>query len=226
VNKFLVSVSLVALLSACGTTQDHYEKRATAERERLEKQAENAVDQAPDWMIDVPISNNAVFETGTGISLDWSMSDIKAKADAYGKICMAAGGTVNQRTKIYRADSEKTSTEFSEMAMRTGCNEVDLTGVEVKKIKHIAEGGRIRTYVLVALPTGDANLLKKAKDAHAERMVMAGQKDAAFRELDTQVETAKPKKVIAFPKSQVQPKSDEPPAPEAAPRVEINIEQP
>ena len=225
-NKLLVSVSLVAILSACGTTQDHYEKRAENEYKRQETHVANAVEQAPEWMSKVPTSNNAVFESGTGTSMDWSMSDLKAKADAYSKICMAAGGTVSQRTKIYRADTENTSTESSDMALRTSCKEVDLTGVEVKEIKHVAEGNRIRTYVLVALPTGDANVLKKAKTVHDEHMAALGRKDEAFKELDALPPT--PKKVIAFPKGEEPPKEeakgDEPPAPAAAPRVEIKIE--
>jgi hypothetical protein len=111
------------------------------------------------------------------------MADHKAKADAYGKICMAAGGTASQQTKIYRTDSEATSTEFSEMALRTSCKSVDLTGVEVKEIKHIAEGPRFRTYVLVALPTGDANILRKAKEAAKQREIAAGRATEAFKEL-------------------------------------------
>jgi hypothetical protein len=137
-------------------------------------------------MSEPPISNSAVYEAGTAVSADFSFADHKAKADAYGKICMAAGGTVNQRTKIYRTDSDRASTEFSEMALRTSCKEVDLTGVEVKEIKRIAEGNRFRVYVLVALPTGDANILRKAKEAAKERQLAAGRQDHAFKELDAQ----------------------------------------
>jgi hypothetical protein len=97
---------------------------------------------------------------------------------------MAAGGTASQRTKIYRTDSDKASTEFSEMAMRTSCREVDLTGVEIKEIKRVAEGTRYRVYVLVALPTGDANILRKAKEEAKQRQFAAGRQEQAFKELD------------------------------------------
>ena len=36
--------------------------------------------------------------------------------------------------------------------------------VETAEKKIVAEGNRFRAYVLVALPTGDANILKKAKE--------------------------------------------------------------
>jgi len=182
-KKFLLLVPVVAMLAACGTT-DPYQKRADNERERQERYVEKAIDQAPKWMTQPPLSNSAVYEAGTAVSADFSMADIKAKADAYAKICMAAGGTASQRTKIYRTDSERASTEFSEMALRTSCKEVDLTGVEVKEIKRVSEGTRFRVYVLVALPTGDANILRKAKEAAKERQVAAGRRDEAFKELD------------------------------------------
>ena len=183
-KKTLLLIPIVAMLAACGTTRDAYERRADAERERQEKYVEKAIDKAPKWMTEVPISNSAVYETGTAVSQDFSFADHKAKADAYGKICMAAGGTASQRTKIYKTDSDRASTEFSEMALRTSCAEVDLTGVEIKEVKRVSEGNRFRTYVLVVLPTGDANILRKAKESAKERQIAAGRQEQAFKELD------------------------------------------
>ena len=182
-KKVFILLPIVAALTACGTS-DPYQKRAEQEYERREKLAERVIDKAPKWMTELPVSKSAVYEAGTAVSADFSMADQKAKADAYGKICMTAGGTASQRTKIYRTDSEVTSTEFSEMALRSSCKEVDLTGVEVKEIKRINEGGRYRTYVLVALPTGDANVLKRAKEANRQRELAAARAPQALKELD------------------------------------------
>jgi hypothetical protein len=181
--KSLLLLPIVAILAACGTT-DPYGKRADQERERQERYVERSIDKAPKWMFELPTSSSAVFESGTAVSGDWMMADAKAKATAYGKICMMAGGTASQQTKIYRTDSEATSTELSEQAIRTGCKSVDLTGVEVKEVKHVAEGTRYRTYVLVVLPTGDANLLRKYKDAQRQRELAAARAPEAFKELD------------------------------------------
>jgi hypothetical protein len=183
-KKVLILIPIVALLAACGTTRDAYERRADNERERQEKYVERVIDQSPKWMINVPISNSAVFAAGTSASGDYSMAFQKAKADAYGKICMAAGGTASQRTKIYKADTATSSSELSEMVLRTSCQEVDLTGVEVKEKKVIQEGTRYRAYVLVALPTGDANILRKAKEQAKLNEQMARRAPEAFKELD------------------------------------------
>ena len=182
-KKYLTLIPLVAILAACGTS-DPYLKRAEMERERQEKMADKALDKAPKWMTELPQSASAVYEAGTAISADFSMADHKAKADAYGKICMAAGGTANQQTKIYKTDSAAASTEMSEMALKTGCKDVDLTGVEIKEIKRINEGGRFRVYVLVALPTGDANAMRKYKDSLRQQEIAARRAPEAFKELD------------------------------------------
>ena len=97
---------------------------------------------------------------------------------------MAAGGKVNQQSKIYKTDSENTSTEFSEVAIKAFCPGVDITGVEMVETKMIAEGTRFRTYVLVALPTGDANRLSKEKDSREQRKIASQRSREAFRELD------------------------------------------
>ena len=184
-KKFLMIVPMVAMLAACGTT-DPYGKRADIERERQEKLVERTIDKAPKWMLEVPISNSAVFAAGTANSGDYSMAFAKAKADAYGKICMTAGGTASQRTKLYKMDTATSSAEASEQVIRTSCNEVDLTGVEVKEKKIISEGPRYRAYVLVALPTGDANILKRAKEQQKINELAAQRAPEAFKELDKQ----------------------------------------
>lgn len=182
-KKVLTIVPLVAMLAACGTT-DPYAKRADAERQRQERYVERTIDQAPKWMIQTPVSNSAVYAAGTSVSGDYSFAFQKAKADAYGKICMAAGGTASQRTKVYKADTAQSSSEMSEMVLRTSCKEVDLTGVEITERKIIPEGTRYRAYVLVALPTGDANVLRKAKEQAKLQEQVAKRAPEAFKELD------------------------------------------
>jgi hypothetical protein len=183
-KKLIMLLPIVALLAACGTTRDAYEKRADNERERQEKYVERVIDKAPDWMTKLPISNSAVYASATSVSSDYNMAFHKAKLFSYAKICMAAGGTVDQRSKIYQADTESASTELSEVVIRANCKNVDITGVETAERKIISEGGRYRAYVLVVLPTGDANILRKAKNAQQMREATAKRAPEAFKELD------------------------------------------
>ena len=189
-RKILTLVPVIAVLAACSSApKDPYERRAYEERERREQAVERSLDKAPKWMTELPSSANAVYANGTAVSGDFSMADFKAKMVAFGKICIAAGGTVSQQGKIFMQDSGDASYETSEMAIKTMCPNVDVTGAEIKEIKRISEGARYRTYVLVALPTGDANLLQKRKDQLRLQNRADGRSAAAFREMDA---TGKP----------------------------------
>ena len=185
-KKSLILIPIVAMLAACGTTKDAYERRADAERQRQEVAVSKSLSQAPDWMTKPPISNSAVYSAGTASSGDFSMAVHKAKADAYGKVCMAAGGSANQRTKIYKSDTATASSEISEMVTLMKCQDVDLTGVEVADKKIVQEGNRYRAYVLIVLPTGDANALRKAKDQRIADQAAAARADKAFKEMEQQ----------------------------------------
>lgn len=182
-KKTLVVLPLVLAVAACGTT-DRFEKRADAERERQERMAERAIDKAPKWMTELPKSKSAIYQNGTATSTDMSMSMNKAKTVAFGKICMSAGGRVNQQSKIYRIDGENVSTERSEMAIKTFCPGVDVSGTEVVETKIVAEGTQIRTYVLLALPTGEANAMQTFRERQQQNRAAEARSRDAFREMD------------------------------------------
>ena len=175
-KKLLIVVAVAGLLSACGSTK--YQTRADLyPTGPTPGQQSNAVSQAPEWMTKLPKSANAVYESATATSGDFAMADMKAKAIAYAKICTSAGGKVRSQVKVFTQDNGTTTTEMSEMAIRSICPDVDITGVETVEMKHVADGNRIRTYVLVALPIGSANTMKTAKES------ARGSKEA-FQELD------------------------------------------
>ena len=182
-NKLLLVVPFAALLTACGTTEK-FEKRADYERERQEKYVERTIDKAPKWMNQLPESKDAVYANGTGVSRDFSMADEKAKLVAFSKICMAAGGEVDKQSKMFMSDTEDTSVERSEMAIRAMCRGVDITGTEIVEVKRISEGNRYRTYVLVALPMGEANQLAISNDRKRAAAGTKARADRAFSELD------------------------------------------
>ena len=205
-KNYFVILPLVALITACGTTKDDYQKRAEAAEEKREAQVNKSVSQAPDWMSKLPVSNNAVYANGSAVSSDMSMADYKAKLFAYGKICMAAGGKVNQQSKIFMQDTAVASTEVSELAIKSMCPSVDITGTEIKEVKRISEGGRFRTYVLVVLPTGEANALQRRKDQLKLNEGAVQRSTEAFKEMDRNAEPAPaPAPVKTAPNVQLYP---------------------
>lgn len=173
---------MLLLVTACGS-KDPYERRAQQDLERRERAAKAAVKKAPDWMTELPRSSSAIYANGTAVSSDMGMSAHKAKAMAYGKICMAAGGRVNQSSRIFRTDTEDHSAEHSELAIQTVCPNVDISGVETVDIQYFVEGGRVRTFVLVALPTGKANQIQSERRSRELQNRANTRSQEAFREM-------------------------------------------
>jgi hypothetical protein len=174
----LYAVPLIGLLSACGSSPVSKNVQTDLEYRQQAQIATQAVSQAPIWMTKLPKEAGVIYENGTAISSDFSMADLKAKTMAYVKICTGAGGKVRSQMKMYRADSDAASVEQSELTVRSLCPDVDITGVETVEMKHVAEGNRIRSYVLVALPMGSKNIMKSTKEAQ-------NRSPEAFKELDS-----------------------------------------
>jgi hypothetical protein len=194
----LYAVPLIGLLSACGSSPVSKNVQTDLEYRQQAQIATQAVSQAPIWMTKLPKEAGVIYENGTAISSDFSMADLKAKTMAYVKICTGAGGKVRSQMKMYRADSDAASVEQSELTVRSLCPDVDITGVETVEMKHVAEGNRIRSYVLVALPMGSKNMMKSTKEVQ-------NRSPEAFKELDSVTK-----------EQQVAPKA----APNAAPQAE------
>ena len=174
----LYAVPLIGLLSACGSSPVSKNVQTDVEYRQQAKVATQAISEAPIWMTKLPKETGVIYENGTAISSDFSMADLKAKTMAYVKICTGAGGKVRSQMKMYRADSDAASIEQSELTVRSLCPDVDITGVETVEMKHVAEGNRIRSYVLVALPMGSKNIMKSTKEVQ-------NRSPEAFKELDS-----------------------------------------
>jgi hypothetical protein len=185
-KKLFVLLPVVAVIAACSSTpKDDYEKRSAALETKRESYVDKSISKAPSWMTELPVSKSAVYANGTAVSADMSMADYKAKLFAYGKICMAAGGKVSQQAKMFMQDTSDASNEVSELTVRSLCPGVDITGVETKEVKRIAEGSRFRSYALVVLPVGEANLLQSRKDQLRLKDQSVIRSGEAFKELDT-----------------------------------------
>jgi hypothetical protein len=191
-KKVLIATVVTGMLTACGTSGTNYSAVYSGQNNLQTAQMNSAIEQAPAWMSRLPKAPGYIFENGTATSSDFGFADIKAKAMAYAKICTAAGGKIRQQTKIFKSDNGDAGVDHSELAIRSMCADIDITGVETVEMKHVSEGNRIRTYVLVTLPLGDKNVLKATKDAQARA-------PEAFRELDEVTGAKKPVTVTPVP---------------------------
>ena len=201
------SIACLTLTACASNPTEQVKSQAQEEYRQQAKIANQSIAEAPTWMSKLPKETGVIYENGTAVSSDFAMADLKAKTIAYTKICTGAGGKVRSQMKMYRADNEGASVEQSELIARSICPDVDITGVETVEMKHVAEGNRIRSYVLVALPMGSKNVMKSTKE-------ILNRSVDAFKELDsiTKEQT---------PQSNTQPKAAAPAVSQAKPAEAI-----
>ena len=204
------SIACLTLTACASNPTEQVKSQAQEEYRQQAKIANQSIAEAPRWMSKLPKETGVIYENGTAVSSDFAMADLKAKTIAYTKICTGAGGKVRSQMKMYRADNEGASVEQSELIARSICPDVDITGVETVEMKHVAEGNRIRSYVLVALPMGSKNVMKSTKEIQNRSV-------DAFKELDsiTKEQT---------PQSNTQPKAAAPAVSQAKPAEVITPE--
>lgn len=184
-KPLLVLPLVAAVLAACSSTpSDRYDRRVYEERQRQTAEVKSALSNAPRWMTELPRSDSAVYQNGSAVSRDMNMASNKAKTMALGKMCVAAGGRVDQQSNIYMADREDSSVEISEMAIRSFCPAVDVSGAEVVETRMVPEGNRFRAYVLIALPTGEANTIQRANQQRELRREAQRRSESLQREMD------------------------------------------
>jgi hypothetical protein len=172
--------------------------------QRQEASAQRAIDAVPDWFVEVPKSADTIYSVGDGVSGSMSGALGNARANAFEGICQSAGGTVRSQTKVFRQDTDSSSTSLTTTAIRNLCPDVDVTGAVVEKRKITQDGSRFRAFVLVALPTGNNNVLARTKQADKLQLKAAQSSEDAFKELDKLVDKPKASE-SQVPVSRVEP---------------------
>lgn len=180
-KKVIFVAALAGVLTACGTTGP----QPTAQQKMDFQQAKASFNSIPDWFTETPKEDGAVYAVGDAVSSSASGALSVARTNAFEGICQSVGGKVRSQTKVYRVDTEKSSTSTSTTAIRNFCPDVDVTGAQVVKSHLMLEGTRTHAYVMVKLPIGDANVLARTKQqVQQERQNNSNMKEE-FKELDS-----------------------------------------
>lgn len=181
-RKMLVLVA-VASLAACSSTKPQPVVAVAPVPVAMTTQGAT-MSAVPEWFMNVPKSDDYIYSVGDGVSGSLSGSLGNARANAFEGICQASGGTVRSQTKIFRQDTENSSTSMSTTAIRNFCADVDVSGAVVDKSSVVIENGRYHAFVLVALPLGDKNKITKARRDQAADHSVKSNAEREFRELD------------------------------------------
>ncbi len=212
-KKLLFVVAVTAMFAGCSTTKTAevpvptpapapVVAKAPVYASAQEASAQRVIDNVPEWFVEVPKKDDTIYAVGDGVSGSLSGAIGNARANAFEGICQAAGGKVRSQTKVFRQDTDKSSTSVTTTAIRNICPDVDVTGANVEKRSVIRDGERFRAFVLVALPVGEANKLAKTKNDQRILEKSLDAREREFKELDQVVEPSKPE-----PRAETKPQS-------------------
>jgi hypothetical protein len=158
-KKTLVLIPLVASLTACGTFsgKSDYEKINDRAREARVENQEKVVKNEPKWHKEPPkYDGSAYYATGTYAGFDRHQAEDVSTVLALGKMCQTVAGEVSRLSKI----SQTSTQTLTDTAIQSRCKNVQVTGYVVQnRDGYVDNNGAFRSYVLIALPIGEANAL-------------------------------------------------------------------
>jgi len=145
-EKTILSLIVFSLVGCAATDP------IQVERERQSAIVKQVLAQTPDWVDHPPHDFENFYAVGTAADQDWNVADYTAKAVAYGRLCMQATGSVSQKTNVDKKEIDRKLWESTDIVLKTQCQNININEVEVIETKHVAEGHKIRTFILVELP--------------------------------------------------------------------------
>jgi hypothetical protein len=175
-KKTLVLLPLIVSLTACGTfsSKSEYEKINDRAREARVDNQEKVVKKEPKWHKEPPkFDGGAYYATGTYAGFDRHQAEDVATTLALGKMCQTVAGEVSRLSKVTQTNLQT----LSDTAIQSRCRNVPVTGYVLhNRDGFVDNNGAYRSYVLIALPVGDANAL--AQQVLMQTDVMSSKKRA------------------------------------------------
>jgi hypothetical protein len=168
-KKLFFVLPIVATLAACSSmnpfkSTDPYMERVKVQNEYQDEMNNKILKATPDWCKEKQtVNNSVVYACGESSGIQKSFVEGNAKNIAFGDICMAAGGTVNAVTTTYQSENYGGAAVNSDRLIKSKCDGVDITGAEVAQVYTTAINGKFYSWAQVALPMGQANILRTNK---------------------------------------------------------------
>ena len=165
----------------------------------IEKQIEQKQDtdeetlkKAPKWFFNVPISENAIYTSGTGVSPNLQLAVDKSTLNAKRALADRLKGLVSSKTKLFVKETgqyENTSAVTEgERAIINIIKEANVSGYKTKEVLTFQQDRHYRTFVLLEYPVGKLNTVQietLKKQLERESKTSA---DTAFKELNRDIQ--------------------------------------
>ena len=196
-NKSITISSMIALaigLGACQTNKDSITLQPVVayKTEQVSKQITNI----PDWYMNVPTDEEAIYSSGTARAPDMQLAVDIAIMNAKTVLADRINGKLSSMTKTFVAkigSSDLDTSVLSEIE-KTSKNivaEVDVAGYKVDKSDITQDGTQYRAYVLLEYSNEEAIKIMMNR-MRKDRMVYSRLRSTeAWKELENQVDKSK-----------------------------------
>ena len=197
-TAMVLAVSFVAGCAAPtpGSPEATYEVQKKKEEAKVEA-TKQTVEELPDWFINLPRSDHAVYAAGTATSPDVQLAMDKSELNAKRSLADRINSALSSKMKEFIAETgQGEDTVVVTEAERVTTNlitEVNVAGYNRTKSKILAQGRQYRAYVLLEYPVGKANRLlvdQIKKNRVLESKLRASK---AFKELEEDIKRARKK---------------------------------
>ena len=189
--NIVMGTSAIGLLAAC-SSNPMTEALSSQDKQRAAV-VEQQVDSIPDWVKELPKSEEAFYSIGTAVSSDLQLSIDKSMLAAKRTLADRIGGELSTQIKSFVTElgeqgaSEVIMLEIEQVTKNVVAN-VNVAGYNPTTIEIVPEGTVFRTYVLLEYPIGSANdiLIEQVRKNRALYARIRASK--AFRELEESVD--------------------------------------
>jgi hypothetical protein len=197
--SFLGILLIFSALSACQTTQPGSPEAIIKAAEKAEEvkveAAEQIVSDMPDWCLNIPGSDNALFACGMGESSNLNMSRTRATLDAKRQLADMIDSEISSRMEDFlnsvgTGDNEQIQQQ-SEIITKNVTIEAKLTGYRQVQAEAQNIGSKFQVYVLLEYPVGKANQALVNQIRQDEILSTQEAADAALAELEAEINKKK-----------------------------------
>ncbi len=178
-------------LAACKTVDEEVLETAEAGQQALTTE-ETIVSNMPDWCLNLPSSDLALYRCGIGESSNLNMARNRAALDAKRRLADSIDSQISSRMEDFlkatgTGDNEEIR-QRSEVVTKNVTVEAQLVGYKEIKAETQSVGAKFLHYVLLEYQIGQANQALLTKIREDEVLSTTEAADEAMAELEAEIE--------------------------------------
>ena len=189
----------LAFLTGCQTTQPGSPEAVIKAAEKVEEAkvdaAEQKVSDIPDWCLNIPNSDSALYACGDGESSNMNMARKRATLNAKSQLADMIDSEISSRMEDFLSSvgtgSNEQIQQQSEVITKNVTIEAKLTGYKQIQAEVQNIGSKFQVYILLEYPVGKANQALVNQIKQDEILSTQEAADAALAELEAEINKKK-----------------------------------